>query len=268
MQDAPKHRLKRCWQSEDKVRGGRGEGNLPPPLFISMNPRILESMIPSLTSCNVDGLLHGIIASKNREVHDRFPAASLILRSQAQCRSSYFVHFLQDIDMFTQFLPASRHLGFEDIQTVVNLISDPRQILSLLIGGSLNNLLIHPLFYLNNVSLFPCNPLASPRSAIQSVDTNTILRCNEATTLASNEVSFYCFPVYSQGFRHKPSLYTLVHKVNASLNQGILESVHPVHKLSSSNIHPLYLSGRSRRGRGSSERIRSMEATLTQGENK
>ena len=151
---------------------------------------------------------------------------------------------------------------------MVDLISNPRQIKSLLIGGSLNNLLINSLFYLNNILQLPCNPLASPRPTIQSVDTNTILRCNEATTLASNEVSFYCFPVYSQGFRHKPSLYTLVHKVNASLNQGFNESVHPVHQLSSSNIHPPYLSGRSRRGRGSSERIGIMEATLTQGENK
>jgi len=225
-------------------------------------------MIPSLTSCNVDGLLHRIIASKNREVHDRLAVASLILRSQAQCRASYLVHLLEHIDMFTQFFPASRHLGFEDVQTMVNLISDPRQIKSLLIGSSLNNLLINSLFYLNNILQLPCNPLASPRSTIQSVDADTILRCNEATTLASNEVSFYCFPVYSQGFRHKPSLSDIVHKVNASLNQGFNESLHPVHQLSSSNIHPPYLSGRSRRGRGSSERIRSMEATLTQGENK
>ncbi len=260
--------MRRCWQSGDKETLERGEGNLPPPLFISKNPRILESMIPSLTSRNVDGLLHRIIASKNREVHDRFPVASLILRSQAQCRASYLVHFLEHIDMFTQFFPVARHRRFEDIQTMVNLISNPRQILSLLIGSSLNNLLINSLFYLNNILQLPCNPLASPRSTIQSVDADTILRCNEATTLASNEVSFYCFPVYSQGFRHKPSLYALVHKVNASLNQGFNESVHPVHQLSSSNIHPLYLSGRSRRGRGTSVRIRSMEATLTQGENK
>lgn len=247
--------MRRCWQSEDKETLERGEGNLPPPLFISKNPRIQESMIPSLTSCNVDGLLHRIVASKNREVHDRFPVASLILRSQAQCRASYLVHFLKHVDMFTQFLPVARHLRFEDIQTMVNLISDPRQILSLLIGGSLNNLLINSLFYLNNILQLPCNPLASPRSAIQSVDADTILRCNEATTLASNEVTFNRFPIYSQGFRHKPSLSGIVHKVNASLNQGFKESVHPVHQLSSSNIHPPYLSGRSRRGRGTSVRI-------------
>lgn len=151
---------------------------------------------------------------------------------------------------------------------MVNLISDPRQIKSLLIGGGLNNLLINSLFYLNNILQLPCNPLASPRSTIQGVDADTILRCNEATTLASNEVSFYRFPVYSQGFRHKPSLSDIVHKVNASLNQGFIESVHPVHQLSSVNTLPLYLSGRSRMGRGTSVRIRSMEATLTQGENK
>ena len=225
-------------------------------------------MIPSLTSCNVDGLFHGIVASKDCQIDDRFPVASLILRSQAQCRSSYLVHFLKHVDMFTQFFPVARHRRFEDVQTMVDLISNPRQILSLLIGGSLNNLLINSLFYLNNILQLPCNPLASPRSTIQSVDADTILRCNEATTLASNEVSFYCFPIYSQGFRHKPSLSDIVHEVNASLNQGFNESVHPVHQLSSSNIHPPYLSGRSRRGRGSSERIRIMEATLTQGENK
>jgi hypothetical protein len=76
------------------------------------------------------------------------------------------------------------------------------------------------------------------------------------------------FPIYTQRLTHKASLLRDVHYVNASLNQGFNDSVHPVHQLSSSNIHPPYLSGRSRRGRGSSERIGIMEATLTQGENK
>jgi hypothetical protein len=62
--------------------------------------------------------------------------------------------------------------------------------------------------------------------------------------------------------RHIHTLYAIVHEVNASLNQGIKASVH---QLSSVNTLPLYLSGRSRMGRGTSVRIGSMEATLTQG---
>ena len=260
--------MKRCWPSEDKVRGGRGEGNLPPPLFDSMNPRILESMIPSLTSLNVDGLLHRIIASKNGEVDDCFPAASLILRSQAQCRSSYAVNFLQDIDMVFQFLPASRHLGFEDVQTVVYLISDAVQISSLLIDAPLHHGLCISLYNFVGHGILLRLPTASSNLCIQGVKTQHVSGCDKATAFPLDIILLDSFPIYTQRLTHKSSLLRDVHHVNASLNQGFFESVHPVHQLSSSNIHPLYLSGRSRRGRGSSERIGIMEATLTQGANK
>lgn len=185
-------------------------------MFISelskTNPRINDSRN---VDCGLDG--HWVLASQDGQIYDRLALASLIRRSQSQRGAGYPIHFLQDFYMIAQFFPVTRHRRFEDIQAMVYLIGDARQILSLLIGGSLNNLLINPLFYLNNVCLFPRNPLASPRSAIQGVDADPILRCNEATTLASNEVSFNRFPVYGQSFRHKPSLSALVHKVKASM---------------------------------------------------
>ena len=219
-------------------------------------------MTPSLTSCNVDDRLHRIVVSKDCQIDDRFPVASLILRSQAQCRSSYLVHFLQDIDMFTQFLPASRHLGFEDVQTMVDLISDPVQISSLLIDTVVYDGICSDLCNLLCYLVPFCHPLVPSCTSIKGIQADAILRSNEASSLTSKELSLNDFPIDSQCFTHKSSLYDIVHQVNESLIQGIVDST-------PSNIHPLYLSGRSRRGRGSSERIGIMEATpITQGENK
>ena len=161
--------------------------------FTSMNLGIYD------LSCNV-------IVAKDCKVNDCFPVASLILRSQAQCGAGYAVNLFKNFNMIFQFFSSSRHLGFEDIQAVVDLIGDPRKILSLLIGSSLNNLLIYFLFELNNVGFFPCNPLAPSTPRIQSVEAQPILRCNEASTLTTNEVSFNGFPINIQSFGHKLSL--------------------------------------------------------------
>jgi hypothetical protein len=163
-----------------------------------MNPRTLILSIDNL-SCD-------IIVPQNGKVNDCFPLASMIRGSKTQRGSGYTINLLEDIDMLTQFFSASRHLGFEDIQAMVDLVADPRQILSLLIGSSLNNLLIYFLFELNNIGFLSCNPLASTGAAIQSVETQAILRCNEATTLATNEVSFNSFPVNVQSLGHEPIL--------------------------------------------------------------
>ena len=225
-------------------------------------------MIPSLTSCNVDDRLHRIVVSKNGEVDDRFVIASLILRSQAQCRSSYSVHLLENFNMIFQFLPASRHLGFEDVQTMVDLISNPVQISSLLIDTTLYDGLCISLYNLVGHGILLCFPTASSNLCIQGVKTQHISGCDKATAFPLDIILLDSFPIYTQRLTHKSSLLRDVHHVNASLNQGFYDAVHPVHQLSSSNIHPPYLSGRSRRGRGSSERIGIMEATLTQGANK
>ena len=145
---------------------------------------------------------------------------------------------------------------------MVNLISDPHKISSLFILGSLDESFVNSLAKLHHIGFFSCNPLAPLGLAVQGVEVQSILRCNEATTLPSNEVLFDGFPVYIKLLRHIPSLYAIVHDVNASLNQGINDLVH---QLSSVNTLPLYLSGRSRMGRGTSVRIGSMEATLTKG---
>ena len=212
-------------------------------------------MIPSLTSCNVDDRLHRIIASKDCQIHNRFPVASLILRSQAQCRASYLVHFLEHIDMFTQFFSVARHRRFEDVQAMVDLISDARQISSLLVDTTLHYGLSISLYNLVGHGILLGFPTASSNLCIQGVKTQHVSGCNKATAFPLDIILLDSFPVYTQRLTHKPSLLRDVHYVNASLNQGFNESVHPVHQLSSSNIHPPYLSGRSRRGRGTSVRI-------------
>ena len=159
----------------------------------SMNLRIND------LSCNA-------IVAKDCKIDDGLAIASLIRRSQAQCGSSYSVNLFEDFNMIFQFFSGSRHLGFEDIQAMVNLIGDAVQISGLFISSILNNLFIYLRAKLHKVCLFPCTPLASPSFAIQSVGVQAIRRCNEATTLASNEVFFNSLPVNVQSFGHKLSL--------------------------------------------------------------
>lgn len=210
-------------------------------------------MILSLS--NIDGRLSGhcFIASKNREVHDRLSIASLILRSQSQCRTGNAINLFENVNMIFQLFSASRHLRFEDIQAMVDLIAYPRQISGLLTLCTLDDSLVNRSTNPHQVSILSCNPSSSLGFTIQSVETQAILRCNEASSLPSNEVLFDGFPVYIQGFRHIHSLYSIVHKVNASLNQGIKASVH---QLSSVSNHPPTLSGHTQKGGGSPYRRR------------
>jgi len=136
---------------------------------------------------------------------------------------------------------------------MIDLISDAVQISGLFTLCTLGNSSVDRSANLRKVGFFPCNPLASPSFTGQSVEAQPIRRCNEATTLASNEVTFNRFPIYSQGFSHKRSLSGIVHKVNASLNQGFYDSVHPVHNQPSS---PLPF-GSFPKGEGEPQRIRS-----------
>ena len=214
----------------------------------------------------INDLSRYAIVAKDCKVNDGLAIASLIRRSQAQCGAGYSINLFEDFNMIFQFFSSSRHLGFEDVQAMVYLIGDAVQISGLFISSILNNLFIYLRAKLHKVCIFPCTPLASPSFAGQSVEAQPILRCNEATTLASNEVSFYCFPVYSQGFRHKPSLYTLVHKVNASLNHRFLDSMHVLHnELSPSSPLPF---GSFPKGEGEPQRIRSMTTNPNQRSNK
>lgn len=190
----------------------------------------------SMNLGNVNSGFHHrwLIASKDGQVNDRLAIASLIRGSQPQCRSSYAINFFEDVNMIFQFFSGSRHLGFEDIQAVVYLISDPHKISSLFILGSLDESFVNPLAKLHHIGFFSCNPLAPLGLAVQGVEVQSILRCNEATTLPSNEVLFDGFPVYIKLWRHIHSLYAIVHKVNASLNQGFFDIVH---QLSSVNTN-------------------------------
>ncbi len=166
-------------------------------------------MNPSLTKLDLDRRLHGFLASENGEIHHRFTVASLIRGSQAQCRSSYAVDLLEHFDLFTHFFPGSRHLGFEDIQAMIDLISDPRQISGLPSDLILDNTLLSRLCdLLCNLCTFQ-HPLPPSGTGIQREWTNTIRRCNEASTLPCKEVTFNGLPIYGQYFAHKPSLYRL-----------------------------------------------------------
>lgn len=162
----------------------------------------------SSTSMNlrINDLSRYAIVAKDSKVNDGLAIASLIRRSQAQCGAGNAVNLFEDFNMIFQFFSSSRHLGFEDIQAMVNLIADPRKILSLLISSSLHNLLIYFLFELNNIGFLSCNPLAPTGTTIQSVETQAILRCNEASSLTTYEVSFNSLPVNIQSLGHKLSL--------------------------------------------------------------
>ena len=183
------------------------------------NPRITDSRN---VDCGLDG--HCIIVSKNRQVDDRLVTASLILRSQPQRGSGYAINFLKNFNMIFQFFSGSRHLGFEDVQAVVDLIGDAVQISGLFIDLLLYHCLSVSTY--NLVSncipfLYPAVPLDS---SVQSVLAKDISRCNEASTLTCNEVFFNSFPVYHQRFTHAVAYMHRRAIVKASLIRGFIES--------------------------------------------
>lgn len=172
-----------------------------------MNLRILGYLDHARVFTIIPRLAHRGISAKDGKVNDCLAIASLILRSQSQCGSSHAVKLLENLDMFTHFFAASRHLGFEDIQAMIDLIGDPVQIS----GLSIDLILYHGLSVrtYNLVSnfvpfLYPTVPFDS---SVQSVLTQAIRRCNEATTLPCNEVLLNRFPVQHQRLTHSRSLY-------------------------------------------------------------
>ena len=175
----------------------------------------------SFTSSNlrINDLTSEVIIAEDCKVNNCLAIASLIRRSQAQCRSSYSINLFKNFNMIFQLFSGSRHLGFEDIQAVVDLVCDPVQISDLFTLCTLCNTSVDRSTNLHQVSILSCNPLTSSGFTRQGVETQAICRCNEASSLPSNEVLFDGFPVYIQRLRHISSLYAIVHKVNASLNQ-------------------------------------------------
>ena len=155
----------------------------------------------------INDLSGNVVVPQHCKVNDRLPAASLIRGSQTQCGAGHAVKLLKHLDLLPHFLSVTRHRRFEDVQAVVDLISDARQISSLLISSSLHNLFVHLLFQLGDVRILSCNPFVSARSTVQGVQAQAILRCNEASSLTTNEVFLDSFPVYVQGLTHSRSLY-------------------------------------------------------------
>lgn len=125
-----------------------------------------------------------LIGSKNSEVNDRLATASLILRSQAQCGTSYTINFLQDFNMIFQFFAGARHLGFEDVQAVVDLISDAVQISGLLIDTVLYDSFCSDLCNLLCYLVPLCHPFVPSCTGIKRIQAYPILRSNEASSLA------------------------------------------------------------------------------------
>lgn len=162
----------------------------------------------SSTSMNlrINDLSRYAIVAKDSKVNDGLAIASLIRRSQAQCGAGNAVNLFEDFNMVFQFFSSSRHLGFEDVQAMVYLISDAVQISSLLTLCTLGNSPVDCGANLHQVCILSRNPFASPSFTRQSVETQAILRCNEATSLATYEVLFDSLPVNIQSFGHKLSL--------------------------------------------------------------
>ena len=182
-----------------------------------MNPRILEAKLKKLDlshnrSCinlSVDSLLHRIFASKNRQVNHRFPRLSTVLCGKTQSWPRHTIQLLEDFDMFLHFFSGSRHRRFEDVQAMVDLIGDPVQIS----GLSSDLILYHSLLpslcdLLCDLCTFQ-HPFTPSCTSIQREWTDTIRRCNEASTLSRKEVFLNGLPIDGQGFTHTTSLYPL-----------------------------------------------------------
>lgn len=179
----------------------------------------------SCINSDVDSRLRRIFASKNRQVNHRFPVLSSVLGGKTQSWTGNAVELLEDFDMFTHFLAGSRHLGFEDIQTMVDLISDARQISGLLPDLILDNTFLPSLCnLLCNLCTFQ-HPFTPSRTSIQREWTDTIRRCNEASTLSRKEVTLNGLPINGQYFPHRTSLYS-----PSCTMQAFFESMNPSFK--------------------------------------
>ena len=172
----------------------------------------------------IDDLSSNVIVAEDCKVHDRLAIASLILRSKTQGWSGHTIKLLKHLDLFPHFFSGSRHLGFEDIQTMVDLISYPRKI-----SGLLSDLILNHTFLpsLCNLLCDLCtfqHPFTSTCTGIQREWTDTIRRCNEASTLPCKEVTFNGLPIDGQYFPHAEAYMHDRAIVKASLIRGFIES--------------------------------------------
>ena len=172
----------------------------------------------------IDHLTSDIVASKNGKIHHGLAVASLILRSQTQCWAGYLVQLLKHLDLFLHFLAGSWHRRFEDIQTMLDLISDPRQISSLSPSLILDDSFISDACNLVSIRIPTCNPLESSNPRIQSVVAQVVCAGDERPALTGNVVLFNSFPVDHQGFTHAPAYMHGRAIVKASLIRGFIES--------------------------------------------
>lgn len=167
----------------------------------------------------INDLTCDVVITQHGKVDDRLAIASLILRSKTQGGAGNTIQLLKHLDMFLHFFAGSRHLGFEDVQTVIDLISDPRQISGLPSHLILDNTLYTSLCHLLlNLCTFQ-HPFTPSRTGIQREWTDTIRRCNEASTFTCKEVTLNALPIDSQYFPHSRSLYA-----RSCNSQGIPDS--------------------------------------------
>jgi hypothetical protein len=188
----------------------------------------------SCINLHVDGRLRRIFVSKNRQVNHRLSRLSTVLCGKTQCGAGYSIKLFKNFNLFTHFFSGSRHRRFEDIQAMVDLISDPRQISGLpsdlILDNSLYTGLCHLLL---NLCTFQ-HPFTPSRTSIQREWTDTIRRCNEASTLSCKEVTLNALPIDGQHFTHTTSLYPLSCTMQAffeSKIQGCQASPSPFGKL-------------------------------------
>lgn len=211
----------------------------------------------SCINSDVDSRLRRIFASKNRQVDHSFPVLSTVLCGKTQSWTGNTIKLFENLDMFLHFLPASRHLSFEDVQAMVDLISDARQISSLPSDLVLYHSLLSSLCnLLCDLCTFQ-HPLTSTCTSIQREWTDTIRRCNEASTLSCKEVFLNGLPIHGQGFPHTTSLYPL-----SCTMQVFFESL-----ILGIQGRPPLPSGYIPEGAGEAGRIRSVRQTINQRSN-
>jgi hypothetical protein len=159
------------------------------------------------SNLRINDLSCDIVISQDCKVHDCLAIASLIRRSKTQCWAGNTIELFKNLDLLTHFLSVTRHRRFEDVQAVVDLIGDARQI------SSLSSDLILYYSLLSRLCDLLCDlctfqhPLTSSCTSIQREWTDTIRRCNEASTLTCKEVTLNALPINSQHFTHGLSLY-------------------------------------------------------------
>jgi len=178
----------------------------------------------SCINLHVDSRLRRIFASKNRQVNHSLPVLSTILCGQSQSGASNSIKLFKNLDLFSYFFAGSWHRRFEDVQTMVDLISDPRQISSLLSDVILYHTFLPSLCdLLRDLCTFQ-HPFAPSRTSIQREWTDTIHRCNEASTLPCKEVTLNGLPIDGQHFPHAVAYMHDRAIVKASLIRGFIES--------------------------------------------